>query len=77
MRKDVLAKYDRSESDKIYKEQHEALDATEIEKVVDEAMSNAIGDDDSPLSDEAKQMVGLKSRFVYTTRTFYAADLAA
>lgn len=73
-----MAKIDRHDTDKTYKETHEPQDTLELEKKIEEAVaSSAPGDGDDPVTDEEKHMISLKARFAQTTRTFYAPDLAA
>ena len=50
----------------------------EIDRRVDEAISSSTpADGEEPHTDEERNMIGLKARFVQLTRTFHAPDLAA
>lgn len=78
LKHDVQAKIERTEQDKVYKESHDPIDQQELEKKIEEAVSSSAPQEgDEPLTDEDKNMIGLKARFAQITRTFYAPDLAA
>jgi len=78
LKHDVTAKLDRSEFDKVYKEHYEALDQSELEKIVEDAVANAgSGDGDEPLSDSEKLIIGHKSKFLRIIQTFYSPNQAA
>lgn len=78
MGNDVQAKMHRTELDKIFKDSHESQDQQEMDRKVDEAVqSSSPGDGDEPITEEERNMIGLKARFVQVTRTFHAPDLAA
>lgn len=54
----------RAENDKTYKEQHEQQDLQELEKKVEEAVaSSAPGEGEDQLTEDDKNMIGLKARF--------------
>ena len=78
LERDVQSFIERHEKDKIYLEHHSAQDVQEIDRRVDEAISSSTpADGEEPHTDEERNMIGLKARFVQLTRTFHAPDLAA
>lgn len=49
-----------------------------MDRKVGEAVDSSMpGEGDDPISEDEKNMIGLKARFVQVTRTFHAPDLAA
>jgi hypothetical protein len=42
LQSDVTKKLERSEYDKVYKEHYEALDQTELDRIVEDAIANAV-----------------------------------
>jgi len=76
---DVRRKLDRAEYDKYYKEAYEQLDVAEVERIAEDEVANRaqVIEGEDPPTDAEKHMIGLKSRFVQLTRTFFAPDLAA
>lgn len=81
MRQDILTKVERSEMDKVYKENHDVQDQLKIEKRVEEAIAVITPKDTGkeeaePVPEDDKIMVTLKAKFQHTTRTFYAPELA-
>lgn len=78
LKSDVDSKFERQEFDRSYKENFEPQDQNELERVVDDAINNAASaEEDEPLSDEARALVGHKSRFLRIIATFYAPQQAA
>ena len=75
---DVTAKLERSEGDAVYKEKYEDLDKTELQRVVDEAVTSAApGDGEDAMPEDERGCAGHKAKFVQVTRTLHAPDLAA
>lgn len=46
-------------------------------KVEETVQSSMPGEGEDPISEEEKHMLGLKAKFIQTTRSFHAPDLAA
>jgi hypothetical protein len=62
---DIMAKNDRSENDKFYKEHFEQQDSNALSKIVDEAVSAAAaGNEEENFDPAEKAIAGHKSKFV-------------
>jgi predicted phage gp36 major capsid-like protein len=78
LQSDVNKKLERSEYDRVYKEHYEALDQTELDRIVEDAIANAVpGEGEEAISESDKAMIGHKSRFYRINNTFYNPNLAA
>lgn len=72
---DVRAKLERAEYHHTYKELHEALDASELEKQVEEAILSAQSEEGGePLSEQERTLISLKEKFRALTQTFYSPE---
>lgn len=76
---DVRKKLDRADYDRSYKETCEQQDLAEVERIAEDEVANRtqVIEGEEPPTEAEKHMIGLKSRFVQLTRTFFAPDLAA
>ena len=76
---DVNGKLEREEPDKYYLEHHQEQDNNEINRIAEDEIANRAVplEGEEPITEEEKHLIGLKSKFVQTTRTFFAPDLAA
>ena len=70
LHQDVLRRIENIQTDKEYKENHEALDAQALEKQIDEALIAKEGEE--PLDEEAKHYAARKLRFQILTKGFYS-----
>jgi hypothetical protein len=78
LQSDVGKKLDRAEFDIVYKEHYEALDQTELDRIVEDAIANAQpGEGEEAINEAEKAMIGHKSRFLRILTTFYAPNQAA
>lgn len=58
LRKDINAKFERAEYDKLYKEHFESIDQSELDKRVDEFLQNSAPlEGDDPLTDNEKTII--------------------
>lgn len=69
LKSDIEIKVANMESDKIYKETHEALDATEIETRAEAAAAPKEGDE--PITEDTKIGLIKKAKFEVMTQCFY------
>ena len=76
---DVVKRLEREDPDKYYLEHNAEQDATEVNRIAEGEIANRAQplEDEEPPTEEEKQLIGLKSRFVQVTRTFFAPELAA
>jgi cell division FtsZ-interacting protein ZapD len=75
LQSDISKKLERAEYDRVYKEHYEALDQTELDRIVEDAILNAQpGEGEEAISNGEKAMIGHKSRFLRMVTTFYAPN---
>lgn len=78
LQRDVNAKIDRSDMDKSYLANFRDIDQGELDRIVDDAIANAQpAEGEEAISDDQKALIGIKSRFLRATTTFYAPNQAA
>lgn len=80
LERDVTDKIDRAEVDQAYLANYREIDAQELDRIVEDAMRNAVPPEDGEeggISEDQKTLVGIKARFLRATTAFYAPNQAA
>ena len=80
LERDVQEKIDRAEVDQAYIANYRELDNAELDRIVDDAIRNAVPPEDAEdaaVSEDQKALVGIKARFLRATTAFYAPNQAA
>ena len=78
LQRDVNSKIERTDQDKHYLANFRELDQAELDRIVDDAVANAQPNEgEEAISDDQKALIGIKSRFLRATTTFYAPNQAA
>lgn len=80
LERDVSEKIDRADVDQAYIANYRELDASELDRIVEDAMRNAVPPEDAEeagITEDQKALVGIKARFLRATTAFYAPNQAA